>query len=89
VRAGAGIYYLPSRFDSARAPWAMPLASIATPWVPTKDNGVTRGPDQRSVSERLHVGPGNMPQDQAQAVLVGGSLGNMPYKHAPFPYQSQ
>ncbi|MFB3777195.1 MAG: TonB-dependent receptor domain-containing protein [Bryobacteraceae bacterium] len=90
VRAGAGIYYLPSTLRFSVAPWAMPLGSIATPWVPTKDNGVTPwDPISDPYPNGFTLAPGNMPREQAQTVLVGGSLSSMPYKRAPYPYQSQ
>jgi len=90
VRAGAGIYILPSTLRFSVAPWAMPLGSIATPWVATKDNGVTPwDPISDPFPNGFVPAPGNMPRDEAQAVLVGGSLGNLPLKKSPYPYQGQ
>jgi len=90
IRAGAGIYYLPSTLQFSESPWAMPLASLNTPWVPTKDGGVT---PFDTISDPFPNGfnsaPGNMPQDQAQAVLVGAGLTNIPLRDTPYPYQPQ
>jgi hypothetical protein len=33
--------------------------------------------------------PGNLPQDQAQRVLIGRNLNNVPLRENPYPYQTQ
>jgi hypothetical protein len=90
IRSGGGIYFLPSTLQFSESPWAMPLASINTPWLPTLDGGVT---PYDSISNPFPNGfipaPGNMTQDAAQAVLIGGGLTNIPLRKTPYPYQSQ
>ena len=41
IRAGGGIYYLPSNLQFSEAPWGMPLSSFGTPYLGTLDGGVT------------------------------------------------
>ncbi|MFB3777189.1 MAG: carboxypeptidase regulatory-like domain-containing protein [Bryobacteraceae bacterium] len=90
IRAGGGIYILPSTLQFSESPWAMPLASMGTAWVPTKDNGVTPFDTLSDPYPNGFVSaPGNMPRDEAQAALIGGGLTNIPFKSAPYPYQSQ
>jgi hypothetical protein len=59
--------------------------------VATRDNGVTPSyPISDPFPNGFTPAPGNMPRDQAQAALVGGSLSSMPLKKVPsYPYQSQ
>ncbi|HEY1950124.1 MAG TPA: carboxypeptidase regulatory-like domain-containing protein [Bryobacteraceae bacterium] len=90
IRAGAGIYYLPSNLQFSEAPWGMPLSSIGTPWLPSLDGGVTlNSPISNPFPNGFLPAPGNLPHAQAQAVLVGGGLTNIPVQTVPYPYQSQ
>jgi hypothetical protein len=41
VRAGYGIFFLPSDLNMSSAPWSNPINSITTPWVATTDGGLT------------------------------------------------
>jgi hypothetical protein len=41
IRAGYGIFFLPSDANMSSAPWSNPINSITTPWVATTDGGVT------------------------------------------------
>lgn len=90
IRTGGGIYFLPVNLRFSDAPWAMPLSSFATPWLATLDNGVT---PNHSISNPYPDGftsaPGDLPRDQAQALLIGGNLGNIPIRTIPAAYQSQ
>ena len=90
IRAGGGIYYLPSNLQFSEAPWGMPLSSIGTTWVATLDSGVT---PNYSISDPYPNGftpaPGNLPHDVAQGLLLGGSLTNSPLRENPYPYQAQ
>ena len=90
IRTGGGIYYLPSNLQFSEAPWAMPLGSIGTPWLATLDGGVT---PYYPISDPFPNGfipaPGNLPHDQAQTVLIGGGLTNIPLRSVPYPYQGQ
>jgi hypothetical protein len=90
IRAGAGIYFLPSNLQFSESPWAMPLSSIGTPWVATLDGGVTPGnPISDPFPNGFTPAPGNLPHDTAQSLLLGSGLTNIPLRNAPYPYQSQ
>src|SRR5580704_11403170 len=41
IRAGYGIFYLPSDVNMSSAPWSNPINSITTPWVSTTNGGYT------------------------------------------------
>ena len=90
IRAGAGIYFIPPNLQFSESPWAMPLSSIGTPWVPTLDGGVT---PYDSISNPFPNGftpaPGNLPHDTAQSLLLGLGLTNIPLRDVSFPYQPQ
>jgi len=90
VRAGGGIYYLPSTLQFSVAPWAQTINSYATQWLATTDGGVTPAD---SISNPFPNGfistPGNSPHDKAQALLVGGGLSNIPLQSLRWPYQEQ
>jgi hypothetical protein len=90
IRAGGGIYFLPSNLQFSIAPWAQTINSYNTQWLSTLDGGVT---PYYSISDPFPNGfistPGNSPHDQAQALLVGGGLGNIPLQSLRYPYQEQ
>jgi hypothetical protein len=90
LRAGAGIYYLPSNSYFSNAPWGQTINQYNTPWLSTLDGGVT---PYYSISDPFPNGfnatPGNLPHAQAQAALIGGSLGGMPFENLRYPYQGQ
>jgi len=90
IRAGGGIYFLPSNLQFSIAPWAQTINSYSTQWLSTLDGGVT---PYYSISDPFPNGfiptPGNSPHDQAQALLVGGGLGNIPLQFLRYPYQEQ
>jgi len=90
VRAGGGIYYLPSNTYFSNAPWGQTINQYATQWLATLDGGVT---PYYSISDPFPNGfnstPGNLPHDKAQAALIGGSLGGMSYQELRYPYQGQ
>jgi hypothetical protein len=90
IRTGAGLYYLPVNLRFSDAPWAMPLSSFATPWLATLDGGVTPNhPISNPFPNGFIPAPGNLPREQAQALLIGGSLGNIPVRSIPAAYQTQ
>jgi len=90
LRTGAGIYYLPVNLRFSDAPWAMPLSQFNTPWLATLDEGVTpNDPISNPYPNGFISAPGDLPHDQAQALLVGGALGNVPVRTIPAAYQSQ
>jgi hypothetical protein len=90
MRAGAGIYYLPSNSYFSNAPWGQTINQYGTSWLSTLDGGVT---PYYSISDPFPNGfnstPGNLPHAQAQAALIGGSLGGMPLQSLRYPYQGQ
>jgi hypothetical protein len=90
IRAGGGIYYVPSNLQFSEAPWGMPLSSIGTPWLPTLDGGVTPySPISDPFPNGFTPAPGNLPHDQAQLLLLGGGLTNIPLRSISYPYQAQ
>ena len=90
IRAGGGIYYLPSNLQFSEAPWAMPLSSFGTPYLGTLDGGVTlNNPISDPFPNGFLPAPGNLPHDQAQTLLVGGGLTNIPLRNISYPYQGQ
>jgi len=90
IRVGGGIYYLPSNLQFSVAPWAQTINSYSTQWLATLDGGVT---PYYSLSNPFPNGfiqtPGNSPHNQAQALLLGGGLSNIPLQFLPYPYQGQ
>jgi hypothetical protein len=90
IRAGAGIYYLPSNSYFSNAPWGQTINQYGTSWLSTLDGGVT---PYYSISNPFPNGfnstPGNLSHPQAQAALIGGSLGGMPLEALRYPYQGQ
>ncbi|MBV8732305.1 MAG: TonB-dependent receptor, partial [Acidobacteriia bacterium] len=90
VRAGAGIFYLPSNLQFSVSPWAQTINSYGTQWLASLDGGVT---PYYSISNPFPNGfiptPGNLPHSQAQSLLVGGGLGNIPLQFLRYPYQEQ
>jgi hypothetical protein len=90
IRAGGGMYYLPSNLQFSEAPWGMPLSSFGTPYLGTLDGGVTlNNPISDPFPNGFLSAPGNLPRDQAQALLVGGGLTNIPLRNISYPYQGQ
>ena len=90
VRTGGGIYYLPSNLQFSEAPWGMPLSSTGTPYLGTLDGGVTlNNPISDPFPNGFLPAPGNLPHDQAQALLLGGGLTNIPLREISYPYQGQ
>ena len=89
IRAGAGIYYLPSNLQFSEAPWGMSLSQFGNPWLFSLDNGVTpHNPISNPFPSGFIPAPGNLPDDQAQALLIGASV-SAPLRTVPYPYQSQ
>ncbi len=90
IRAGAGIYYLPSNTYFANAPWGQTINQYGTSWLSTLDGGVT---PYYTISNPFPNGfnqtPGNLPHAQAQAALIGGSIGQTPLLNLAYPYQGQ
>ena len=90
IRAGAGIYFLPSTSYFSNSPWGQTINQYGTSWLSTLDGGVT---PYYTLSNPFPNGfnstPGNLPHDQAQLALVGGSLGGMPLQNLRYPYQGQ
>jgi hypothetical protein len=90
IRAGGGIYYLPSTTYFSNAPWGQTINQYNTSWLATLDGGVT---PYYSLSNPFPNGfnstPGNLPHDKAQAALIGGSLGGMALQDLRYPYQTQ
>jgi hypothetical protein len=90
IRGGAGIYFLPSTSYFSNAPWGQTINQYNTQWLATLDGGVT---PYYSISDPFPNGfistPGNLPHNQAQAALVGGSLGGMSLQRLAYPYQGQ
>ncbi len=90
IRAGAGIYFLPSNTWFANAPWGQTINQYGTPWLSTLDGGVTPYyPISNPFPNGFNPTPGNLPHAQAQAALIGGSLGGMSLQSLPYPYQGQ
>ena len=90
IRAGGGIYYLPPNLQFSEAPWGMPLSSYGTAWVATLDGGVTPNyPIDNPFPNGFTPAPGNLPHDQAQALLLGGGFFNFPFRTIRYPYQGQ
>src|SRR4051812_675598 len=90
VRTGGGIYYLPSNLQFSEAPWGMPLSSTGTPYLGTLDGGVTlNNPISNPFPNGFLQAAGNLPHDQAQALLLGGGLTNIPLREISYPYQGQ
>lgn len=90
IRTGGGIYYLPSNLQFSEAPWGMPLSSFNTPYLGTLDGGVTlNSPISDPFPNGFLPAPGNLPHDQAQALLIGGGLTNIPLRNVSYPYQGQ
>jgi hypothetical protein len=90
IRAGGGMYYLPSNLQFSEAPWGMPLSSFGTPYLGTLDGGVTlNNPISDPFPNGFLSAPGNLPHDQAQALLIGGGLTNIPLRNISYPYQGQ
>jgi hypothetical protein len=90
IRTGGGIYYLPSTLQFSESPWAMPLASYGTSWASTLDSSVTPNDTiSNPFPNGFNSAPGNLPHDQAQAMLLGGGLTNAPLRTVPYPYQAQ
>jgi hypothetical protein len=68
----------------------MPLSSFGTPYLGTLDGGVTlNNPISDPFPNGFLPAPGNLPRDQAQALLVGGGLTNIPLRRISYPYQGQ
>ncbi|MBV9743725.1 MAG: Plug domain-containing protein [Acidobacteriia bacterium] len=90
IRTGGGIYFLPSNLQFSVAPWAQSINSYNTQWLSTLDGGVT---PYYSLSNPFPNGfistPGNSPHNQAQTLLLGGGLSNIPLQNLRYPYQGQ
>ena len=90
VRAGAGIYFLPSNTYFSNAPWGQTINQYGTSWLSTLDGSVT---PYYNLSNPFPNGfnstPGNLPHDQAQAALIGGSIGSTQLLGLRYPYQGQ
>jgi hypothetical protein len=90
IRTGGGIYYLPSNTYFSNAPWGQTINQYGTSWLATLDGGVT---PYYTLSNPFPNGfnptPGNLPHAQAQAALIGGSLGGMALQNLRYPYQGQ
>ncbi len=90
IRTGGGIYYLPSNLQFSVSPWAQTINSYTTSWLPTLDGGVTPyAPLSDPFPNGFVSTPGNSPHDQAQTLLLGGGLGNIPLQSLRYPYQEQ
>jgi hypothetical protein len=90
IRTGGGIYFLPSTTGFSEAPWGLSINQLGNPWLSTLDSGVT---PYYSISDPFPNGftpaPANLPRDQAQLLMVGTSIGNVPLATVPYPYQEQ
>jgi hypothetical protein len=63
---------------------------LGNPWLATLDSGVTPYyPISNPFPNGFTPAPANLPRDQAQLLMVGTSLGNIPLASVPYPYQSQ
>ena len=90
IRAGGGIYYLPTNQQFSAAPWGMTINQLATAWLATNDSNVTPFYTlDNPYPNGFLSAPGNLPHDQAQALLIGGGLGNMTLGTIPAAYQPQ
>uniref|UniRef100_Q026X8 Cna B domain protein n=1 Tax=Solibacter usitatus (strain Ellin6076) TaxID=234267 RepID=Q026X8_SOLUE len=90
IRTGGGIYYLPSTTGFSEAPWGLSINQLGNPWLATLDSGVTPYyPLSNPFPNGFTPAPANLPRDQAQLLMVGTSLGNIPLGSVPYPYQSQ
>lgn len=90
IRAGAGIYYLPSNTYFSDAPWGQTINQYGTSWLSTLDGSVT---PYYTLSNPFPNGfnqtPGNLSHTAAQAALIGGSIGSTQLLNIPFPYNAQ
>ena len=90
IRTGGGIYFLPSTTGFSEAPWGLSINQFGNPWLATLDSGVTPYyPISNPFPNGFTPAPANLPRDQAQLLMVGSSLGNIPLATVPYPYQSQ
>jgi hypothetical protein len=87
LRAGYGIFFLPSDLSMSSAPWSNPINSITTPWVATTDGGLT--PAAR-LSNPFPSGilqpPGRDPS--YQNLLLGTNV-TSPVANQPYAYVQQ
>ncbi len=90
VRAGAGIYFLPSNTYFSDAPWGQTINQYGTSWLSTLDGSVT---PYYTLSDPFPNGfnqtPGNLSHSAAQAALIGGSIGSTQLLNLRYPYQGQ
>ena len=90
IRTGGGIYFLPSTTGFSEAPWGLSINQLGNPWLATLDSGVTPYyPISDPFPNGFTPAPANLPRDQAQLLMVGTSLGNIPLATVPYPYQAQ
>jgi hypothetical protein len=87
IRAGYGIFYLPSDVNMSSAPWSNPINSITTPWVSTTNGGYT---PSATLSNPFPNGilqpPGRNPD--FQSLLYGTGI-TSPVTNEPYPYVEQ
>jgi len=90
IRTGGGIYFLPSTTGFSEAPWGLSINQLGNPWLATLDSGVTPYyPISDPFPNGFTPAPGNLPRDQAQFLLVGTSIGNVPLGTVTYSYQEQ
>jgi hypothetical protein len=87
IRAGYGIFFLPSDVNMSSAPWSNPINSITTPWVATTDGGLTHA---ATLSNPFPNGilqpPGRNPS--YQSLLYGTNI-TSPVANQPYAYVQQ
>jgi len=89
IRAGAGIYYLPSNLQFNEGPYGNALNQFTNPWLTTLNSSVT---PLYPISDPFQTGfipsLGNLPQTRAQALLIGAGPAAQ-LATTPYPYNGQ
>jgi len=89
IRAGAGIYYLPSNLQFNEGPYGNALNQFTNPWLSTLNGEVT---PLYPISDPFPTGfipsLGNLPHSRAQALLVGAAPAAQ-LATTPYPYNEQ
>jgi hypothetical protein len=89
VRAGGGVYYIPTDTVFADEPWSYSTAQTNTSWVPSLNGEVTGlNPLSNPYPSGFLEAPANLPHAQQQAVMLGAGISQPLYK-VPFPSMNQ
>ncbi len=90
IRAGGGIYYIPINTYFNNMPYGEPINGLGTSFLSTLDGSVTPYyPLSNPFPNGFNLTPASYSHPVAQALLIGGGIGNMTPQWLSYPYQGQ